>query len=85
MTPLRQSAADYLALRRALGFKLRATEDALIEFTYFLDQRGATTITAAAAVEWAMSKPSTRPGFSADRLRRILWISCSYPIRCPGF
>lgn len=71
MTPLKQSAADYLALRRALGFKLRATEDALIEFTDFLDQRGATTIMAAAAVEWAMSKPSTRPGFSADRLRRI--------------
>ena len=32
MTPLRQAATDYLALRRALGFKLRANEDALIEF-----------------------------------------------------
>lgn len=36
MTPLRQAATDYLALRRALGFKLRANEDALIEFTDFL-------------------------------------------------
>ena len=71
MTPLRQAAADYLVLRRGLGFKLRANEDALIEFTDFLDRRGATTITAAAAVEWAVSKPSTRPGFAADRLRRI--------------
>jgi integrase/recombinase XerD len=71
MTPLRQAATDYLALRRALGFKLRANEDALIEFTDFLDRRGVTTITAAAAVEWALSKPSTRPGFAADRLRRI--------------
>jgi len=71
MTPLRRAATDYLALRRALGFKLRANEDALIEFTDFLDRRGVTTITAAAAVEWALSKPSTRPGFAADRLRRI--------------
>jgi integrase len=71
MTPLRQAATDYLALRRALGFKLRANEDALIEFTDFLDRRGVTTIMATAAVEWALSKPSTRPGFAADRLRRI--------------
>jgi hypothetical protein len=49
MTPLRRAATDYLALRRALGFKLRANEDALIEFTDFLDGRGVTTITAAAA------------------------------------
>ena len=55
MTPLRQAASDYLALRRALGFKLRANEDALIEFTDFLDRRGVTTITAAAVVEWALS------------------------------
>ena len=45
MTPLRRAATDYLALRRALGFKLRANEDALIEFTDFLDGRGVTTIT----------------------------------------
>ena len=40
MTPLRHAATDYLGLRRALGFKLRANEDALIEFTDFLDRRG---------------------------------------------
>ena len=69
MTPLRQAATDYLALRRALGFKLRATEDALIEFTDFLDRRGATTITAAAAVESAVAADVTRleyPGCAAN-------------------
>ncbi len=71
MTPLRQAVNDYLALRRALGFKLRANEDALAEFMDYLDHRGVTTITAAVAVEWAVSKPSTRLGFAADRLRRI--------------
>ena len=81
MTPLRQAASDYLALRRALGFKLRANEDALIEFTDFLDRRGVTTITAAAAVEWALSKPSTRPGFAADRLRRIRGFTLHHLLR----
>ena len=71
MTPLRQAVNDYLALRRALGFKLRAHEDALAEFMDYLDHRGVTTITAAIALEWAVSKPSTRLGFAADRLRRV--------------
>ena len=31
MTPLRQAVHDYLALRRAIGFKLRANEDALAD------------------------------------------------------
>lgn len=71
MKPLREAAQDYLALRRALGFKLRATEDSLAEFLDFMEQRGATRITTAAALAWASSKPSTRPGYAADRLRRI--------------
>ena len=83
MTPLRRAATDYLALRRALGFKLRANEVALIEFTDFLDGRGVTTITAAAAVEWALSKPSTRPGFAADRLRRIRGFTLHHRLGIP--
>ena len=71
MTPLRQAVHDYLALRRAIGFKLRANEDALAEFMDYLDDRGVTTITTAIALEWAVSKPSTRLGFAADRLRRV--------------
>jgi integrase/recombinase XerD len=71
MKPLRKAMQDYLTLRRALGFKLRAHEDSLNEFMDFLDQREVTTITTSIALEWALSKPSTRPGFAADRLRRI--------------
>ena len=67
MTPLRRAATDYLALRRALGFKLRANEDALIEFTDFLDRRGATTITAAAAVECALVVAAGRRGSTTVR------------------
>lgn len=71
MKPLREAMQDYLKLRRAFGFKLRAHEDSLDEFMDFLDQREVTTITTSIALEWALSKPSTRPGFAADRLRRI--------------
>lgn len=71
MKPLREAVQDYLTLRRTLGFKLRAHEDSLAEFMDFLDRRGVMTITTGIALEWALSKPSTRPGFAADRLRRI--------------
>lgn len=71
MKPLREAVQDYLALRRALGFKLCAHEASLAEFMDFLDQRRITTITTGIALEWALSKPSTRPGFAADRLRRV--------------
>jgi integrase len=71
MKPLREAVQEYLTLRRAVGFKLRAHQDSLGEFVDFLDQRGATTITTGIALEWALSKPSTRPGFAADRLRRV--------------
>lgn len=71
MSTLKQSVHDYLALRRSLGFKLRAAEDALAEFVVFAEQRGITRITAAIAVEWALSRSSTRPGSAADRLRHV--------------
>jgi integrase/recombinase XerD len=71
MNPLREAVQDYLTLRRGLGFKLRETEYSLTEFVNFIDQRGVTRVTTAIALEWATSKPSTRPGSAADRLRRV--------------
>ena len=41
MKPLRDAIADYLALRRSLGFKLRATAAHLIDFASFLEQKAA--------------------------------------------
>lgn len=71
MKPLREAVQDYLALRRSLGFKLRASQDSLTEFVAFLEQREVTRITTAIALEWALRKPQTRPGRAADRLRHI--------------
>jgi integrase len=45
--------SDYLAMRRALGFKLERPGTLLAQFVRYLDSIGATTITTDAAVAWA--------------------------------
>ena len=53
MSALGVAVADYLALRRSLGYKLAAHHRLLPQFVEFLDQRHATVITTALALEWA--------------------------------
>jgi integrase/recombinase XerD len=53
MTGIREAAAEYLAVRRAIGFKLRGHDRLLSEFLDHLEASGATTVTTAAAVAWA--------------------------------
>lgn len=53
MSPLRQHLAEYLTLRRALGYKLARTEKLLAQFISYLDAIGASTITIKDAVAWA--------------------------------
>jgi integrase/recombinase XerD len=54
MSPLRQALADYLAVRRALGYKLAHAEKLLGQFVTYLENAGATTVTTANAVAWAV-------------------------------
>jgi integrase/recombinase XerD len=68
MKPLRDAIADYLALRRSLGFKLRATAAHLIDFASFLEQKAAPYITTALALEWAMQQVDHQPCTWAQRL-----------------
>ena len=44
-TPLRQELADYLALRRALGYRLARPEKLLNQFLDYLAHHGASRIT----------------------------------------
>jgi integrase/recombinase XerD len=37
MSPWRSAVEDYVQLRRSLGFKLRETQRALLEFAAFLE------------------------------------------------
>ena len=54
MSPLRKALADYLALRRSLGYKLVAAERLLGQFLAYLEARGEETIRTEHAVTWAL-------------------------------
>jgi integrase len=53
VTPLRRHAEDYLATRRALGYKLKRHGEAVIGFVRHLDHLGAQRVTTEAALAWA--------------------------------
>ncbi|MDN5874201.1 MAG: tyrosine-type recombinase/integrase [Sinobacteraceae bacterium] len=53
MNTLRQAAQDYLAMRRALGFKLQDSGKYLLDFVAFMEQHRASGITVALALTWA--------------------------------
>jgi integrase len=60
MSPLRQACDDYLALRRALGFKLVRHGRLLPDLVAYLDAAGAATVTIRLALEWA-TQPAGHP------------------------
>jgi integrase len=64
---LRRSVADYLAVRRALGYKLARPEKLLAQFAGYLDQAGTATVTAEHALAWAVL-PGGDPSWHAYRL-----------------
>jgi integrase len=53
MSPLREALADYLQIRRALGYKLERAEKLLLQYLEHLDALGAEKITIENAVSWA--------------------------------
>ena len=71
MSALAQAAGDYLAVRRALGYKLEADGRLLEMFVADLDAQGIDVVTVAVAVAWATN--TTRQDNGARRLT---------PIRC---
>jgi integrase/recombinase XerD len=68
MKSLREAIADYLALRRSLGFKLRNTAGHLINFASFMEQKAAPYITTVLALEWAMQHADHQASTWAQRL-----------------
>jgi integrase len=53
MTDLRAALADYLALRRSLGYKLERPGRLLAEFVSYLEQAGAGRVSVELALDWA--------------------------------
>jgi integrase/recombinase XerD len=68
MTALARHAQDYLALRRALGFKLGSTGRLLGQFADFAERSGLDTVTVVAALAWARSPQGASPSWVAKRL-----------------
>ena len=53
MTPLCQALADYLTLRRALGYKLERAGKLLAQLVTYLEDLGEETLTTKQALAWA--------------------------------
>lgn len=71
MSGLDQALADYLGVRRALGFKFDHHCRELPQFVAFLQAAGATTITTNLALAWATQHAEASPVSQARRLGRV--------------
>lgn len=71
MSQLSGHAADYLELRRALGFKLEKEGRLLPDFAAFAGAAGAGTVTVDLAVRWAAQPQGTSPVWAAQRLSMV--------------
>lgn len=68
MSPLRTAVADYLSVRRALGYQLARHERLLPQFVDYLEHAGAATVTVEHALAWATLPSETSPRWQAERL-----------------
>ncbi|MGO8725809.1 MAG: tyrosine-type recombinase/integrase [Streptosporangiaceae bacterium] len=68
MSPLRQSLAEYLRIRRGLGYKLKEDEQQLSRYLDHLDQEGEQLVTVRNAVAWAKPCGEVNPDRCARRL-----------------
>jgi integrase len=71
MSALRQSLADYLRVRRALGFKLRRDEKLLEQFIIHLENLGETHVTTRMALGWATLPSGAHRSWLSLRLSMI--------------
>jgi integrase/recombinase XerD len=68
MSGFRAAAADYLAIRRAVGFKLRRAEGLLFSFVGFLEAEQAIRVTTQLALRWATLPTGSTPEWHSARL-----------------
>lgn len=62
---------DYLAIRRALGYKLHGYDAVLHDFVGWLERGGAEFITAERALMWAQSRATSSPQRQQQRLTMV--------------
>jgi integrase len=71
MSALRQALANYLALRRALGYRLVRSEKLLNQFIDHLEASGDSTITVRCALSWARLPTNVGMNWWAHRLSAV--------------
>jgi integrase len=76
MRTLQQSVADYLSLRRSLGFKLEKHEVCLREFVSFLKKRGTSRISTQLSLQFATQHRGQQPAEWAVRLSIVRGFAC---------
>jgi integrase len=69
--PLRDALADYLSLRRALGFRLASASRLLGQFVGYLEAHSADTVTTEHALAWATQPAGASVHWQAIRLSVI--------------
>jgi integrase/recombinase XerD len=68
MTPLAKALADYLTIRRKLGYKLERAGKLLAQFVAYLTDIGADTVTTEQALSWATMPSKADASWAAHRL-----------------
>lgn len=84
MTAMRRSVANYLVLRRAMGFRLRKVGLALEDFASFMERQQARHITTELALRWAQQPANVLPARWAYRLaivRRFAEHHCALDVK----
>lgn len=71
MSALRQAIADYLTMRRALGYTLEKTERLLGQFITFVEDRGEAHLTTETAVTWATQLAGADVIWTSRRLAEV--------------
>lgn len=71
MSFLRNALADYLTMRRALGYKMDKAERLLGQFTTFAEDRGETYIRTETALTWATKPEGAAAIWTSRRLAEV--------------
>lgn len=83
-TELRQAAADYLRLRRSLGYRLVDHEWLIAQFLDHVEARGHTRITVADALSFAQAPAGASRRWHAERLAVIRGLAAYVHAADPG-
>lgn len=83
MSGLHGKLEEYLAVRRAMGFKMARHEKLLAQFTSFLAENGEAAVTIENALTWAALPAGARPRWHALRLSAVrgfaAWLNAADP------